>query len=71
MIEGDRNTKPDDEWARTVCAIGQGAACCRYLTLGGDGWSCAKHGELRYTLDRRAAAGTMNARSDNCTGRGE
>jgi len=60
---------PTDEIAKTVCKMGQGHKCCRYLTIGGDGWSCEKWGDLRATLDARAAAGTMVARGDNCEGR--
>lgn len=51
-----------------LCRIGQGAACCRYLVCGGRGFECEKHGELRATLDQRAAAGQMVARGDNCEG---
>lgn len=25
-----------------VCKIGQGKACCRYLTVGAEGWDCVK-----------------------------
>jgi hypothetical protein len=62
---------PDDTWARDVCKAKQGAACCRYLTLGGDpvGWSCAKHSWLRSFIDNRVALGTMKARGDNCPGK--
>jgi hypothetical protein len=64
------NEPPTDEWTKTVCKIGQGHDCCRYLTMSPDGWSCEKHGTLARLLDRRAAAGEMVARSDNCPGKG-
>lgn len=32
----------DDEHVRAVCKIGQGHACCRYLTVGPEGWGCVK-----------------------------
>lgn len=62
-------TPPDLEWAKTVCKIGQGAACCCYLTMSPKGWSCEKFGQFSQHLKRRAEAGEMHARSDNCEGR--
>lgn len=32
----------DDNHVRAICRIGQGHACCRYLTIGADGWDCVK-----------------------------
>lgn len=61
----------DDLYAETTCKIGQGAACCRYLSMGGGGWSCLKHSDLKPYLDDRVAKGTMNAQADNCEGRAE
>jgi hypothetical protein len=60
---------PDNEWARTVCKIGEGHACCRYLTMGRGGWSCAKQTSFKAHLDRRVERGDMRARGDNCDGR--
>lgn len=57
-----------DDYARDTCAIGQGAACCRYLLMGAKGWECGKHSSLKATIDQRVALGTMNAQSDNCDG---
>jgi hypothetical protein len=51
-----------------VCLIGQGARCCRYLTMSPRGWSCEKRHAMGRTLDARVAAGRMNARGDNCEG---
>ena len=60
---------PDGEHIKDVCRIGQGAACCRYLTMSPAGWSCEKlHPEGKALLDARVAAGNMNARADNCEG---
>jgi len=54
----------------TVCRIGQGHACCRYLGAGPSGLECFKlNGPLRDALDARVAVGTMVARGDNCEGR--
>lgn len=61
---------PTTEWARMVCKIGQGHACCRYLTMSPDGWSCEKHTQLALTLDAKVTAGKMIACGDNCIGRG-
>lgn len=60
---------PDKEWAEEVCRLGQGLACCRYLTMAPDGWSCEKHGNLKKYLDFRVASGGMVARGDNCPGK--
>lgn len=59
----------DEECARSVCKIGQGAACCRYLLLGPLGWNCAKGTTLRRHLDEAVAMRRMVARGDNCEGR--
>lgn len=60
---------PDDYWTRTVCKVGQGNACCRYLTMHPDGWSCEKYSGLRAHLDMRVKRGNITARGDNCEGR--
>jgi hypothetical protein len=50
-----------------TCKVGHGAACCRYVTMGADGWYCAKvDPALRPAIDLRAA--TMTAKGDNCPG---
>jgi len=61
---------PTPEWAKGVCKLGQGHACCRYLTMAPEGWSCAKHTGLAALLDQRVQSKTMTARGDNCAGRG-
>lgn len=53
----------------SVCNPGAGAATCRYLTMGRDGWCCEKLTTLRLTLDLRADGGQMTAIGDNCEGR--
>lgn len=55
-----------DEHRASVCKIGQRAACCRYLTMGPDGWDCEKQTSLRHVLDARVAQ--MTAQGDNCEG---
>lgn len=56
------------DYVKTTCKIGQGNACCRYLTMAPDGWDCEKHTELAAILDARVAAKTIVAQSDNCEG---
>lgn len=60
--------RPDDTWVRSVCKVGQGHACCRYLTMAPDGWSCEKLTATGRYLDSRVAAETIVARGDNCDG---
>lgn len=49
-----------------VCRFGEGAATCRYLTMG-DGFRCGKSSPpVRASIDARAA--TMTAQGDNCDG---
>lgn len=67
-MTADTPRYPDDAYVKGPCKIGQGAACCRYLTMGPKGWSCEKHGSLQAHLDARVAAGTITARGDNCEG---
>ena len=55
-----------EEHVKNVCKVGKGAECCRYITMGADGWSCEKLTSLAAVIDKRAA--TMNAKGDNCAG---
>lgn len=57
------------EHIKEVCKIGQGHQCCRYLVMGGKGFECAKHTELKMLLDTRVATETITARGDNCEGK--
>lgn len=68
--EEERKMKdfPDMEWIKGTCKIGQGANCCRYLTMSANGWCCEKNTDLRALLDRRVAEETITARGDNCEG---
>jgi len=60
--------KIDDERAKNVCKAGKGKDCCRYLTFGSDGWTCAKTTPMKGIIDSRVDAGMSNAQSDNCEG---
>jgi hypothetical protein len=61
-------TNPGDEHFKTVCKVGQGNDCCRYLVASVDGIQYAKHSSLKAHLDDRAAKKEMVAISDNCEG---
>lgn len=61
---------PTNEEAMTLCKVGQGYECCRYLTMSGKGWSCEKNGELAPLLDYRVLTETITARGNNCPGKG-
>jgi hypothetical protein len=59
---------PDDK-LKTVCKIGQGHECCRYIVAGADGIECAKlQPVLQLQIDQRVASGQFTARGDNCEG---
>lgn len=62
------NHVPREE-LKTLCRIGEGAACCRYLAADAGGMECLKHTRLRATVDARVAAGTFTAQGDNCPGK--
>ena len=59
---------PDKEWLTSICQIGKGNRCCRYLTCGFKGWKCAKMTDLKSEIDKRVAAGQFSAKGDNCDG---
>lgn len=61
---------PTNEWAKTVCKIGHGADCCRYIAMSPKGWSCEKHTEMKRIIDYKVAVGNMTAAGDNCEGKG-
>lgn len=56
----------DDDHARDVCKMGQGAECCKFLTMGTSGWSCEKLSSARMQLEYREG---MISKGDNCPGR--
>lgn len=60
-----------DSHVMEVCRPGEKAGTCRYLAMGVTGWSCEKHTSLAEVLDNRVRTGTINARGDNCEGRGK
>lgn len=67
MTDFELTTPPDDQWAKDVCKIGQGKACCRFLTMAAEGFSCEKFSRLGPILTAKSPK--MTAQSDNCLGR--
>lgn len=52
-----------------VCRLGQMGKCCSYFGCGTEGFECFKEVKgLKAHIDKRRAAGTMNAKGDNCVG---
>lgn len=62
---------PTSEETKTLCRVAEGDATCRYLTMSARGWGCEKLTTLRRVIDERVAAGTFNAKGDNCPGKGD
>jgi len=59
-----------NEQIKTVCKIGQGHDCCRYLVMSPEGFECGKlEMPVKKVLDSRVQAGTITARGDNCDGK--
>lgn len=60
------------DYIKSTCKIGQGAECCRYLTMGSKGFECALLEEsLRIIIDERVETGKMVSISKNCKGYGQ
>lgn len=61
----------DIEHVRSLCKIGEGAACCSFLVCGPNGFECAKdpvnQGILPLLTQRREQK-AMVALADNCSG---
>lgn len=56
----------DKERLYNVCKVGQGAACCRYISASKDGICCEKFTGLGRMIDLRVHE--MTAKGDNCEG---
>lgn len=58
-----------DPRLQSLCKIGAGAECCRWLARGGTGYFCAKFDpDLARQIAERFEAGEMRAKGDNCPG---
>lgn len=55
---------------KTVCKIGQGDDCCRYLGLDRKGWTCMKFKpEMKKVVDDNWSSTPHVAQGDNCDGK--
>lgn len=60
----------DRAFVKTICRMGQGHNCCRYLICDGLGFHCAKLSPaLAIQINARVKAGSMTAQADNCAGK--
>jgi len=66
----NNNHLPDDDpRLKSLCRIGEGKLCCRWLARGGKGYFCAKlDPEIRAWIEQESAAGRVGAQGDNCDG---
>lgn len=55
----------DNEKAKTICKLGKGSECCKFLVCGPGGFECAKLTSMRKHIEDRT---NMNAKGDNCEG---
>ena len=62
-----KNSIPS-EMLKNTCKIGQGEACCRYITCSQNGFECEKKSALKGVIDSRVLY--MTAKGDNCEGLG-
>jgi hypothetical protein len=52
-----------------TCKIGQGAACCKYLVMGANGFECMKVDPVsKLIIDTNWAKHPHTAQGDNCAG---
>lgn len=59
----------DMNYVETVCKMGQGEACCRYLIVH-NGLQCAKLDPgLSAMILARVLEGTFKSKGDNCEGK--
>ena len=55
---------------KNVCKIGQGAACCKYLVVGANGFECMKVDRMaRAMIDKNWEQIKHIAQGDNCDGK--
>ncbi len=58
------------DWIKDVCKIGQGAECCKYLVMGGNGFECMKFNRLnKAVIDASWSEFDHVAQGDNCPGK--
>lgn len=54
---------------KDICKIGQGAACCKYLLAGENGFECAKTNGWKDIVDNNWKTVKHTAQGDNCEGK--
>jgi hypothetical protein len=53
----------------SVCKVGQGKECCKYLIMAMNGWECMKTVPAdKKLIDDFYSDSTHNANGDNCNG---
>jgi hypothetical protein len=58
-----------DPRLKSLCKLGLGVQCCRWLARDGDGCFCAKFDpDMAPHIAKRFASGEMGAQGDNCPG---
>lgn len=58
-----------NKYIETICKIGQGVACCRYLVVGTRGFECYKFNPKdKEVVDNNWATYKHVAQGDNCEG---
>jgi|688.fasta_scaffold38826_9 hypothetical protein len=69
LIGMDENAQKHTE---SVCKVGQGAKCCKYLIMAMNGWECMKADPAdKKLIDDFYSDSTHNANGDNCNGYGK
>jgi hypothetical protein len=59
----------DDPRLKSLCKVGEGKQCCRWLARGPRGYFCAKFDPaIADAIRERAEAGQLGALGDNCPG---
>jgi hypothetical protein len=53
----------------TICKIGQGFNCCKYLVVGSDGFECMKINQANKKIIDSNWGAQKSAQSDNCEGK--
>jgi len=58
--------KLTESHVQNVCKPGQEEKSCRFLSMGGSGFTCLKFSSLTETLNNKVSKGEMTAKGNNC-----
>lgn len=59
-----------NQYIKEVCKIGQGAACCKYLVGGKNGFECMRVNPAnKFVIDKNWETTEHVAQGDNCEGK--